>query len=323
MKFYGYKAMIACSADWVQVRALGNFWDIVTDAVGYDGVVGLGMEWTGDEFTYAMGSFDKSLAAQIPECKLREKGFAVEYVEIDLPDEDEWQTFTGRADDLRKICEEQVDDRNRKYDYELEFFDGKGGVKIMIHYSDVEENEYRLFLKKTPEDGKFHRVHAVIVTHDGRILLRYKNGEARITGGRIDAEDMDLESALRWEVLEELDCEIDKIEYLGYLEVEMRKYYDEIGLDCENVREKENWARMVARVTKILPPKADPDREGNWVYGRTLAPAEIAKEELAKSAPMGDTDKLVDYALKVAREKEYFTEVPNEEYEVLNVETHN
>lgn len=183
--------------------------------------------------------------------------------------------------------------------------------------------EYKLFLKKTPEDGKFQRVHAVLVTHDGRVLLRYKNGEARITGGRIDETDVDLEAALKREVLEELDCEIDKIEYLGYLEVEMKKYYGEIGLDCEIVRERENWARMVARVSKILPPKADPDREGNWIYGRTLAPPEIAKAELMKSAPMGDTDKLIDYALKIAREKEYFTEVPSVEYEVLNVETHN
>ena len=62
-----------------------------------------------------------------------------------------------------------------------------------------------------------------------------------------DASDENLEAALRREVLEEINCEIDKIEYLGYLEVEMRRYYDEIGLDYEIVREKENWARMVAR----------------------------------------------------------------------------
>lgn len=183
--------------------------------------------------------------------------------------------------------------------------------------------EYKLFLKKMPEDGKFQRVHAVLVTHDGRVLLRYKNGDARITGGRIDETDADLEAALKREVLEELDCEIDEVEYLGYLEVEMEKYYGEIGLDCEIVRKKENWARMVARVSKILPPRADPDREGNWIYGRTLAPPETAKAELMKTAPMGDTDKLVDYALRVAREEEYFTEVPNVEYEVLNVEMHN
>ncbi len=186
----------------------------------------------------------------------------------------------------------------------------------------MEQNvDYKLYLDKYPQDEKFNRVHAVLVTHDGRVMLRYKNGEARITGGRIDEADVDLEVALRREILEELNCEIDKIEYLGYLEVEMEKYYEEIGLDCEIVRERENWARMVARVSKILPPKADPDREGNWIYGRTLAPPEIAKAELTKSAPMGDTDKLIDYALKIAREKGYFTEVPSQEYETLNVES--
>lgn len=173
--------------------------------------------------------------------------------------------------------------------------------------------EYKLFLKKTPEDGKFHRVHAVLVVQDGRILLRYKNGEARITGGRIDASDENLEAALRREVLEEINCEIDKIEYLGYLEAEIKK-------DDESV--KENWARMVARVSKILPPKADPDREGNWVYGRTLAPREIATEELAKAPKFGNNNiKILNAAYEVAREKEYFTELPNEEYEVLNVES--
>lgn len=173
--------------------------------------------------------------------------------------------------------------------------------------------EYKLFLKKTPKDGKFQRVHAVLVVQDGRILLRYKNGEARITGGRIDASDNDLEAALRREVLEEINCEIDKIEYLGYLEAEIKK-------DDELV--KENWARMVARVSKILSPKADPDREGNWVYGRTLAPREIATEELAKAPKFGNNNiKILNAAYEVAREKEYFTELPNEEYEVLNVES--
>lgn len=180
---------------------------------------------------------------------------------------------------------------------------------------------YKLHLGKTPV-GKFDRVHAVLVTRDGRVLLRYKNNEARITGGRIDAGDVDLESALCREVMEELNCEIDKIEYLGYLEVEIRKYYDEIGLNCEIVRERENWARMVARVSRILPARPDPDREGDWIYGRVLAPPEIAKVELTRSAPLGDTDKLVDRALKVAREQNYFTEIPSQEYETLNIETH-
>lgn len=166
--------------------------------------------------------------------------------------------------------------------------------------------DYKLFLKKTPENGEFNRVHAVLLTTDGRVLLRYKNGEPRITGGRLDVTDQSLEAALRREILEELNCEIDRCEYLGYIKTE-----------------DGNWARMVARVSKILPPKPDPDREGNWIYGRVLAPRDIATEELSKVPTFGANNvKLLDAAYKVARENGYFTELPSSEYETLNVETH-
>ena len=80
---------------------------------------------------------------------------------------------------------------------------------------------------------------------------------------------------------------------------------------------------MVARVAKIGEPKADSDRENNWVYGRTLAPREIAMEELSKVEVFGKNNaKLLDAAYKVAREQEYFTELPSTEREVLNVESH-
>lgn len=312
MKFYGYKIRVSC-ANWEQVELLGRFWDEVAMMVGYDNIVGLGMEWSEDHFTYAIGVFNEQVVREVSEETLRTAGFDVSYTEVGLPEKSEWTVFEGKEDDLQKIYIEKVDCMNRKYDYELEFIDGRGNLKLMIHYIDEDAERYKLFLKKMPEDEKFQRVHAVLVTTDERVLLRYKNGEARITGGRIDPGDVDLEAALRREVSEEINCEIDRIEYLGYLEAEIKK-------DDELV--KENWARMVARVSKILPPEADPDREGNWIYGRTLAPVEIAKEELEKSAPMGNTDKLVDYALKIAREKEYFTELPSREYEVLNAESH-
>lgn len=183
--------------------------------------------------------------------------------------------------------------------------------------------EYKLYLKKQPENGEFDRVHAVLVMQDGRILLRYKNGEARITGGHIDPGDASIEAALKRELLEEINCQIDKCAYLGYLEVEMKPAdAEDGGLAESGTKDVEYWARMVARVSEIGAPQTDPDRAEKWVYGRTLAPAEIAKAELAKSAPLGDTDKLVDYALKIAREQEYFTELPNNELEVLNVEEH-
>lgn len=168
----------------------------------------------------------------------------------------------------------------------------------------------KLFLGKVPGGG-FSRVHAILLTKDGRVLLRYKNGEPRVTGGRIDADDQDLESTLRREVLEEINCRIDKCDYLGYLEVE----------DGNNG--KESWARMVARISIIGKSKADPDRDNNWVYGRTLASREIAAEELSKVEIFGKNNaQLLDAAYQTAEEKDYFDEPLNNEYEVLNLESH-
>lgn len=170
--------------------------------------------------------------------------------------------------------------------------------------------EYKLFLDKYPEGKIFSRVHAILLTPDGRVLLRYKEGEPRVTGGRIDPGDTDLVDTLRREVREEINCEIDKCDYLGYLE-----YHTEDS--CEY------FARMVARISKILPPQPDPDTDNHWIYGRTLAPREIAAEELAPIPVFGENNiKVLDAAYKVAREKAYFTELPNQEYEVLNVESH-
>ena len=172
----------------------------------------------------------------------------------------------------------------------------------------AEDIQYKLFLGRVPESKKFDRVHAVLVIKDGRVLLRYKNGEPRITGGRIDADE-DLLVALKREILEELNCEIDLCDYLGYIEA-----------TGDGVME--NWARMVARVDKILPPKPDPDRTGNWIYGRVLAPRVVATEEMGKVPVFGENNiKIVDEAYKVARENNYFTELPSQEYETLNVES--
>ncbi len=182
--------------------------------------------------------------------------------------------------------------------------------------------DYKLYLDKYPQNGTFNRVHAILLTKDGRVLLRYKNGEPRITGGRIDTSEHDLEETLRREVLEELNCEIDKCDYLGYIVVDKKEYYDSIAVDVEDDTGDMYWARMVARVSKILPPKPDPDRSGNWIYGRVLAPREIAWEEMTKVEIFGaNNGKLLDVAYKVAREKEYFTELPSKEYETLNVES--
>jgi len=175
----------------------------------------------------------------------------------------------------------------------------------------MEEGDYKLFLDQYPVDGRFDRVHAILLMPDGRVLLRYKDGDPRITGGHVDAEDGDMLAALRREIREELNCEIDRADYLGYLEAVNG---DTAGREC--------WARMVARLAKIGAAEPDPDRDGNWIYGRRLVPPEIAKSEMSKSPVFGKNNvKLLDAALRAAQEKGYFTEPPSQEVQVLNDES--
>lgn len=173
-----------------------------------------------------------------------------------------------------------------------------------------------LFLDKTPENGKFDRVHAILVTPDGRVLLRYKNGEPRVTGGRIDAEDKDLVAALSREVMEEINCKIDKSDYLGYIEAELSSATD------NSVKVKENFARMVARISEIGEPKPDPDRDGNWIYKRALVPPEIAKAELGDVPKFGENNlRVLEAAYEIAAKQGYFTADLSSDKEILNPES--
>lgn len=148
----------------------------------------------------------------------------------------------------------------------------------------------------------------MLVTRDQRVLLRYKNGEARVTGGHLENHE-DIGTTLKRELLEELNCEIDRWDYLGYIEA----YDSESG-------EREFFARLVARVSKILPAEPDPDRAGNWIYGRSLVPIEIAHREMDDTFP---TNRVVlGRAWEVAQTKGYFTEPLNPEVEIINVESH-
>ncbi len=164
-----------------------------------------------------------------------------------------------------------------------------------------------------PKGRKPERVHAVLVTKDGRMLLRYKNGSPlKVTGGHIDPEDIDMCSAVAREVLEEIDCKIDKCDFIGYLE-----YINE----AENAHEI--WARMVARVTEILPAQPDPACKDIWTYGRVLEPIEKAREEEVVPAELTEAMRgVLDAAIRAAQEKGYFEGAMNTQTEVLNVEEH-
>ena len=156
-----------------------------------------------------------------------------------------------------------------------------------------------------PSDLRINQVHAVLVTDDGRILLRIKNNSYRLTGGHPEPEDQNADATIHREALEEADVEVDKIDYIGYQEV-----FDDDGNHYAQMR-------VVARVSKINPATPDPDRRGRWIYGRALVTPDSAREQL----PFGELNQpLIDNAIKVAQQNRYFTKPINTAYELINRE---
>lgn len=155
--------------------------------------------------------------------------------------------------------------------------------------------------RSVPRDLSVTQVHGVLLTRDGRVLIRIKNGEARLTGGRPEKGES-WEEALRREAMEEASVRLGEICYLGY-----------------QVPEGEQYAqvRLVALIDEIFPAKPDPDRDNNWIYGRELVPLTDARRRLVES--FGDIgERLVDAAAVAG--KKWF-DSPNQETEILNIES--
>ncbi|GEM_PF-982863 len=158
--------------------------------------------------------------------------------------------------------------------------------------------------EQIPDALVIKQVHAVLVTADGRILLRIKNGSYRLTGGHPEPTDQDYMATIRREALEEADVEVDKIDYIGYQEV---------------FEENEHYAQMrvVALVSKIHPATPDPDRRGKWIYGRILVTPDEARAQL----PFGELNApLIDSAINIATVNKYFTGPINQTRELINAE---
>ncbi len=161
-----------------------------------------------------------------------------------------------------------------------------------------------------PAEGEVAQIQAVLLTADGRVLTRIKNGEARLSGGKPELDDTSLEETLRREVLEEANVEIDKIAYLGY---------QEAISDWDGEEEIVLQSRMVALVAEVLPAQPDPDSDGTWTYGRELLPRAEATAAYVKS--FGEIGRiLIDLAYERADELGYFTETMSETVEVINPE---
>lgn len=154
-----------------------------------------------------------------------------------------------------------------------------------------------------PSNLENRQVHGVLLTSDGRILLRIKDGEPRLTtGGRPNPEDASPEETLKREVLEEINCKISQLYYIGYQTV------------VEDNGDTYAQIRYVALIDEIGAAQPDTDHQ-NWTYGRILeAPAKAAK-----IFSSGGLDAILNTALHIANKRRLcsFTE---EKTEIINDE---
>lgn len=136
MIYKGYKIRVRC-IDWEQVDLLDRYWSLFTSHIKSEKLIGLGMNWTKDYlyFDYALGVIDdEETLNKIKSIDLSETEFDINYIEINLPNLEEWETFKGKEKDLKQIYEKEIDCYEKTYNYELEYIDGKGNLEIKIHY---------------------------------------------------------------------------------------------------------------------------------------------------------------------------------------------
>lgn len=134
--FRGVKATFNCS-DWSQVELIGNFWEYAAGVIPWIDLAGLGFNWTpdGQYFDYALGTLeqDDGLLKQLQSIDFTSLGIVVEPCEVILPPLNQWETFSGKDSEVQAIYE-KADCYQRKYDYELEYLDGKGNFSTTIHF---------------------------------------------------------------------------------------------------------------------------------------------------------------------------------------------
>jgi hypothetical protein len=134
--YKGYKIRVRC-LDWEQINTLDRYWKTFTNYIQTEKIIGLGMNWTDNYlyFDYCLGVInDDDTLNKIKKIDFSNTKFNVEYIELDLPNLNEWETFKGKDSETKEIYENQIDCYNRDYDYELEYIDSKGNIEIKIHF---------------------------------------------------------------------------------------------------------------------------------------------------------------------------------------------
>lgn len=158
--------------------------------------------------------------------------------------------------------------------------------------------KYKWIKGEVDENLKVRQVYGIVFNKDGNILLRVDDNKYKLTGGKPEIDDKNYSETLKREYLEELNIEIEDIQYLGYLLVE------------EN-NEKYAQVRMIAKVKNIGEIK--PDIDNGKIYQRFMANQKNVKRYLMYEDIAGN--EMIDEAIKLGNIKYQF-DINEEEYYV-------
>jgi len=158
--------------------------------------------------------------------------------------------------------------------------------------------KYRWIKGEVDKNLKVRQVYGIVFNKDGNILLRVDDNKYKLTGGKPENDDKNYSETLKREYLEELNIEIEDIQYLGYLLVE------------EN-NEKYAQVRMIAKVKNIGEIK--PDIDNGKIYQRFMANQKNVKRYLMYEDIAGN--EMIDEAIKLGNIKYQF-DINEEEYYV-------
>ena len=115
MVFYGVSRDFSLKNE-EQYDTIGKFWDEMAEIYGLENLEGLGYNWQGSKFSYAIGL----------------KGGIIENynIAIELPD-DNWELFEGETEKLKEIYDEIYRDGPLLYEIETFFESGKCQIKYI------------------------------------------------------------------------------------------------------------------------------------------------------------------------------------------------
>lgn len=157
--------------------------------------------------------------------------------------------------------------------------------------------KYKWIREQVEHGINIRQVYGIVFDKNGNILLRVDDNKYKLTGGKPEAYDKNYSETLKREYIEELNVEIEDVQYLGYLLV-------------EEDNEKYAQVRMIAKIKSIGPIK--PDADNGKIYKRFMSKQENVKNYLEYEDIAGN--EMIDDAIKIGNQNYKFNFTDKEYY---------